>query len=119
MKKMLLCILIISILCGCSTGKESFDGKDRPSNRGALQVVDGKLCGKDGNTIVLRGISGNGVSLSGRYINQDTFNDISHVIGANVFRMALYTWGVGVVGYCTGGDKNKLKHIIASRKSRL
>ena len=109
MKKLLLCILVLLILCGCSAGKNSSDGKDRPSNRGQLQVVDGKLCGKDGELVILRGISTNGVSLAGRYINQDTFNDISRVIGANVFRMALYTWGVGVVGYCTGGDKKTLK----------
>lgn len=112
MKKLLLILLAILILCGCGQNKESFDGKDRPSTRGQLQVIDGQLCGKDKNPIVLRGLSGNGVSLSDRYINQDTFDELSHKFGANVFRMALYTWGVGVVGYCTGGNKEKLKKLM-------
>lgn len=109
MKKLLTICLCLFMFCGCTATKESFDGKDRPSVNGRLQVVDGKLCDSKGDPVMLRGISGNGVSLSERYINENTFNDISHFFGANVFRMALYTWGVATVGYCTGGDKNKLK----------
>lgn len=107
MKKLLSLSLCLILLLGCGT-KPSFDGKDRPSSRGALQVVDNKLCGQDGKPVILRGISCYGVSVSERYITDETFYDLAHVMGVNVFRMALYTYGMGSFGYCTGGDKDKL-----------
>ena len=111
MKKLLLIFLCLILLASC-TPKSSFDGKDRPSSRGRLQVTEGRLCGADGEPVILRGISCYGVSVSERYITDETFHDISHVIGANVFRMAMYTYGMGVVGYCTGGDKEKLFQLM-------
>ena len=110
MKKIIIILFTILLLSSCTS--KSFDGKDRPSNRGQLQVIDNKLCGEDGNTIMLRGISNNGVSISERYINQECFDDIAKVMGANVIRMSLYTSGTGTVGYCNGGDKNRLKQDI-------
>ncbi|MBO4919683.1 MAG: glycoside hydrolase family 5 protein [Erysipelotrichaceae bacterium] len=111
MKKLLLICLCLIMLASCGT-KESFDGKDRPSSRGQLQVVDGQLCGADGNPVILRGISGYGVSVSERYITDETFHDLAHVMGVNVFRMAMYTYGMGSFGYCTGGDKEKLYKLM-------
>ncbi|MBQ6368300.1 MAG: glycoside hydrolase family 5 protein [Erysipelotrichaceae bacterium] len=108
MKKLALLILCLLFLAGCSSSKTSFDGKDRPSSRGQLQVVNNVLSGEDGKPVMLRGISHHGISLSGMYINADTYHDISSFMGCNVIRLALYTWGVGVVGYSTGGDKNRL-----------
>ena len=107
MKKLLLILLCVLTLCSCSS-KSSFDGKDRPSSRGQLQVIGSQLCGDDGKPVILRGISSYGVSGSERYISDETFKDLAHVMGVNVFRMALYTYGMGSFGYCTGGDKEKL-----------
>ncbi len=107
MRKIAVLFLIILLLTSCGT-KGSFDGKDRPSVSGQLQVIDGQLCGRDGKEVMLRGLSSNGISVGERYINEDTLHEISHMMGANLFRLALYTWGVGSVGYCTGGDKARL-----------
>lgn len=115
MKKLLKILLVILTLTGCSQTKkltESFDGKDRPSSRGHLQVVDNQLCGEDGLPVMLRGISSLGLPMAERYITDDTFKEISELMGANVFRLAMYTWGVGTVGYCTGGDKNRLRQTV-------
>lgn len=114
MLKRIILILLILILFACCTaaGKQSFDGKDRPSVSGQLQVIDGRLCAENGQPVMLRGISNNGVSLSHMYCNDDTYHAISHDIGANVMRLALYTWGVGSVGYCTGGDQDLLMQDI-------
>ena len=108
MRKWIILILCVILLGGCAGKKESFDGKDRPSSRGVLRVLDGKLCGEDGKPVMLRGISSPGVSISERYITDACFRDLSRVLGANVYRLALYTWGFGTVGYCNGGNKDKL-----------
>ncbi|MBQ6217300.1 MAG: glycoside hydrolase family 5 protein [Erysipelotrichaceae bacterium] len=107
MKKILSILLCLLVLSAC-TQKASFDGKDRPSSAGKLKVIDTRLCDKNGQPVMLRGISSYGLSLSERYINDECFHDISHLMGANVFRLAMYTWGVGNVGYCTGADQNRL-----------
>jgi len=111
MKKILSIFLCLLIFSAC-TQKASFDGKDRPSSAGKLQVIDTRLCDKNGQPVMLRGISSYGLSLSERYINDECFHDISHLMGANVFRLAMYTWGVGNVGYCTGADQNRLLKAI-------
>ena len=114
MKKLITLLICLFLLCSCSTGnkKESFDGKDRPSSSGQLKVVEGKLCGENGEPVMLRGISTHDLLISERYINDDCFKDLSHLMGANVIRLAMYTWGVGSSGYCTGADRNRLKKDI-------
>lgn len=111
MKKILSILLSLLIFSACAQ-KASFDGKDRPSSAGKLKVIDTRLCDKNGQPVMLRGISSYGLSLSERYINDECFHDISHLMGANVFRLAMYTWGVGNVGYCTGADQNRLLKAI-------
>ena len=106
MKKMISIFLLIVLLSAC-VQKASSDGKDRPSSSGQLQVTGTQLCGEDGEAVILRGISLNSIALSERYINEECFRDISGVLGANVVRLPVYTWGVGNAGYCTGGDRQR------------
>lgn len=88
------------------------DGRDRPSSCGALQVKDGKLCSQDGVPVMLRGVSSYGLSMAESFINEPLFEELSRDVGINVFRMAMYTWGMGIVGYCTGADQERLKQDI-------
>ena len=81
------------------------DGRARPSSCGSLQVISGKLCSESGDPVMLRGVSSHGLIPSESFFNDDTFRELSEDIGANVFRIAMYTYGVGSVGYCTNGDK--------------
>jgi len=90
------------------------DGRDRPSVCGNLQVLDGKLCSEDGTPVMLRGVSSYGISVAERYINKNLFLELSAEYGVNVFRLAMYTYGTGSVGYCTGGDKRRLKKTVAN-----
>lgn len=106
---------LISIIIGCcllllgcaSQPKESFDGRARPSINGRLQVVDGKLADKTGLPVMLRGLSNSGVSMSALHTRQDTYDYISKDMGANVMRLALYTYGVGEMGYVTGSNSSR------------
>ena len=98
------------MLCGCSKSNNvpKIDDRNRPSVSGILQVKDGKLCDEKDNPVMLRGASINDIMVSERYINNEAFSDLSH-LGINVIRLAMYTRGMGSMGYCTGGEKERLK----------
>ena len=116
---LLAAILLISALSGCagfsSSGrvKAVKDGRARPSSCGQLQVVDGKLCDQSGEPVMLRGVSVNGLITSESLINEELFRELAEKDGVNLFRLAMYTYGVGAIGYCTKGDKERHKQDIA------
>ncbi len=108
-------LLLLGALSGCGTSKEApliTDGRARPSNSGKLQVANGKLCSESGEPVMLRGVSTNGLITAEDYINEPLFRELSEDRGVNLFRFAMYTYGVGIVGYCTGGDKDRHKQDI-------
>ena len=83
------------------------DGRARPSNAGRLRVVNGRLSDQDGRSVMLRGVSFNGLITSESFINEASFVELSRDYGVNLVRLAMYTYGVGSVGYCTKGDKER------------
>ena len=89
------------------------DGRARPSTCGRLQVVNGKLCSESGEPVMLRGVSVNGLITSESFLNPALFEELARNDGVNLFRLAMYTYGVGIVGYCTKGDKDRHKKDIA------
>ena len=116
--KRLISLLLAAVLafslagCGKSSPKAFEDGRARPSNSGRLQVKDGKLCSEKGEPVMLRGVSLNGLITSESFLNEDLFRELSEQDGVNLIRLALYTYGVGIVGYCTKGDKERHKQDI-------
>ena len=89
------------------------DGRARPSNAGRLQVKNGKLCDAKGEPVMLRGVSFNGLITSESFLNERSFAELAGKDGVNLVRLAMYTYGVGTVGYCTNGDKDRHKADIA------
>jgi len=89
------------------------DGRARPSSCGRLRVVGGKLCGEDGESVMLRGVSTNGLLTGEDYLNEALFHELAWDDGVNLIRLAMYTYGVGSVGYCANGDKERHKQLIA------
>lgn len=89
------------------------DGRARPSNSGKLQVAFDRLSDENKNPVMLRGVSLNGLITSEGYLNEECFRELSEDLGVNLIRLAMYTYGVGVVGYCTGGDRDRHKADIA------
>lgn len=81
-----------------------------PSACGALHVEGTRLVDSKGNPVQLRGISTHGLSWFPQYVNQELFNELREDWNANVMRLAMYTAENG--GYCTDGDKNKLKQLV-------
>lgn len=108
-------LLLLGALSGCGAAEKApviDDGRARPSNSGKLQVANGKLCSESGEPVMLRGVSSNGLITAEDYINEPLFRELSEDRGVNLFRFAMYTYGVGIVGYCTGGDKDRHKQDI-------
>ncbi|MBO4562649.1 MAG: glycoside hydrolase family 5 protein [Clostridia bacterium] len=122
MKKLLAILLtalmLAAVLSGCAgrnggpNARTIDDGRARPSNCGRLKVSDGKLCSESGEPIMLRGVSLNGLITSESFLNADTFLELSEKTGANLMRLSMYTYGVGIIGYCTKGDKDRHKQDI-------
>lgn len=88
------------------------DGRARPSNSGRLQVKNGKLSDRDGQPVMLRGVSFNGLITSESFLNDQLFAELAGDDGVNLVRLAMYTYGVGVIGYCTKGDKDRHRQDI-------
>ena len=112
---LLVLLLLLNMLWVSGAAESSIepdDGRARPSNSGKLQVVDGKLCSENGEPVMLRGVSTNGLITAEDYLNEPLFRELSRDRGVNLVRLAMYTYGVGVVGYCTGGDKDRHKRDI-------
>ena len=100
-------LMLMPALSGCGGGSPSVsDGRARPSACGKLKVEGAKLCDKNGEPVMLRGVSTNGLITCESFLNEQLFSELSHQ-GVNLIRLAMYTYGVGVVGYCTGGDKQR------------
>ena len=53
------------------------DGRARPSVCGRLQVVNGKLSDREGEPVMLRGVSFNGLITSESFLNEQTFRELS------------------------------------------
>ena len=107
-------VLLLSLPLACTKTSSTAvrDGRARPSVCGQLQVIDGKLCAEDGEPVILRGVSLNGLITSESFLNDALFEELSGA-GVNLLRLPVYTYGVGIVGYCTKGDKERHKQDIA------
>ncbi len=64
--------------------------RDGVSTHGALHTENGKLIGKKGENVVLRGYSTHGIAWFGEYINREAFLSVKKA-GGNVMRAAMYT----------------------------
>ena len=61
---------------------------------------------------MLRGVSSISLVVAGDLLNEALFEELSRDVGVNLFRLAMYTYGVGTIGYCTDGDKEYHKQLI-------
>ena len=82
-----------------------------PSQNGALSVKGTQLVDEKGQAVQLCGVSTHGIAWFPDFVNQDAVIQLSNDWGANLFRIAMYTDENG--GYCTDGDKEKLKKLVA------
>ena len=120
---LLAAVLLAAMLAGCAKAPEQSaeedagihvcdDGRARPSNSGRLQVAGGKLSDREGKPVMLRGVSFNGLITSESFLNEQLFEELARDDGVNLVRLAMYTYGVGIVGYCTKGDKDRHRQDI-------
>ena len=111
---LLAAFLLATALSGCSASSANAvnDGRARPSSCGKLQVLGGKLCSQKGDPVMLRGVSTNELLVTESFLNEQLFQEMSKDDGINVVRLAMYTYGVGIIGYCTKGDRERYKEDI-------
>ena len=88
------------------------DGSTPVGIHGKLSVNGVDIVDKDGKKFQLKGVSTHGLAWFPDYVNKDAFKSIRDDWGANLIRLAMYTDESG--GYCTDGDKNKLKELVKS-----
>ena len=84
------------------------EGEDGPE-----ALIGWTLCGEDGRPVMLRGVSINGLIASESFINETLFEELSRDAGVNLFRLAMYTYGVGIIGYCTNGSRERYHEDLA------
>lgn len=79
------------------------------SENGWLQVIGTQLCNEKGAPVILRGMSSHGIQWYGRFANAYSIGKTGQ-LGANVFRVAMYT---GEGGYLSDPAGMKSKVIAA------
>ncbi len=77
---------------------------------GKLSVKGAHLVDKNGKNFQLKGMSTHGIAWFPDFVNENAFKTLRDDWNTNVVRLAMYTAEYG--GYCTGGDKAKLKSLI-------
>lgn len=90
------------------------DGRARPSVCGRLQVIDSKLCSEAGDPVMLRGVSTHDLITVESFVNETLFRQLSEDHSVNVVRLVVYTYGMGVIGYCTKGDRARYLQNVAN-----
>lgn len=82
------------------------------ANHGALSVNGAYLVDSSGRKFQLYGMSTHGLAWFPDYVNYDTFEFLRDDWNTNCIRLAMYSGENG--GYCTGGDKARLKSLVNS-----
>ena len=84
-------------------------GKTPVADHGRLSVKGTKIVDKNGKEFQLKGVSTHGLQWFPQFVCRETFKCIRDEWGANAVRLAMYT---DEGGYCSGGDKAKLKQLV-------
>ncbi len=79
-------------------------------NHGKLSVKGTDIVDKNGTMYQLKGVSTHGIAWFPDYVNKECFKTFRDDWGANLIRIAMYTYENG--GYCSGGDKEYLKGLV-------
>lgn len=79
-------------------------------NHGRLSVKGTDIVDKNGDKYQLKGLSTHGLSWFPDYVNKDAFQTFRDDWGANLIRLAMYTYENG--GYCSDGNKEYLKGLV-------
>lgn len=69
---------------------------------GKLSVQDGRLCGENGESVQLRGVSTHGIGWYPEYVNEEAVAYMHDQWGMDVLRLALFTTGTS--GFCVRED---------------
>lgn len=89
-----------------ASGSASSSSAPGPSEAGPLHVEGTGLAGRNGEPVMLRGISTHGLQWYPQYVNADTFRELRNNWNINVIRLALYT---DESGWCATDEQGKAR----------
>lgn len=81
---------------------------------GQLAVDGTDIVDSSGNKYQLKGASTHGITWFPDYVDKSVFQYLRDDWGANLVRIAMYTDTGDNNGYCSGGDKEKIKDLVNS-----
>ena len=94
---------------------ENITEKGTPfENHGQLSLEGTHIIDKNGDVYQLKGVSTHGLTWFPDYVNKDAFETLRDDWGANLVRLAMYTDTGDNSGYCSGGDKEQIMHLVDS-----
>lgn len=73
-----------------NTGYEYIPGKGTITENGALKVIEGQLCNKNGDPVQLKGLSTHGLLWMDSFITETTIKQFSREWNIDVLRLAIY-----------------------------
>lgn len=82
------------------------------SSHGRLSVKGTKLVDSSGKAFQIKGVSTHGIAWYPEYVSKASFKSLRDDWGVNTVRLAMYSADYN--GYCTGGNKTKLKKTITN-----
>ena len=97
MRKFRSCYLVLSVLlvvllfCTAVYAKDTEESTARPSTNGTLSVRSADLVDKNGNSVLLKGVSLHGITWFPEFVNEDLFMQVSQEWDANLIRLPMYT----------------------------
>lgn len=92
-----------------TSGDESYENNLFDSH-GKLSLDGTQLVDCHGAAFQLKGVSTHGIAWFPQYVNRDAFASLRDDWGVNCIRLAMYSDESS--GYCSGGDRERLKNLI-------
>lgn len=110
MRKIIVFLLSVVLLGGCTSKKETKQNPVSKTQDISLHVENQHIVDSQGKEFILKGVSSHGLAWFPQYINKKSFQTLRDEFQVNTIRLAMYTAEDG--GYCVSDNKTELEKLI-------